>query len=612
MAAETRRTAAVGFLPPFLGGALLLFTLGISLPVTLYLNNVGEFSITLTDLLSVAIPALLLALGLSSLLIWRVRLLQRARVAAILVALALLVWFQGHILVWQYGALDGRSIDWDAHRINGVIDGLLWVSVLLGAAWKPRAVWQSARIVVPVIIALQLAVLAGTGLTAGERTAGSLKEYRIDKASKFALSRDRNAILIVLDEAQSSVFEEIVGADESYRRIFDGFTYFPDAIGSANYTELAIPAMLTGQLYDNSVPRDQYLREAFLEHSIPAVLKRNGFHVEIFPWVGWANESIYFDASVAHNLKSAEGSGSDESVWSLTEKGAKEIIHLADLALFRTAPHVLKRHVYDNQRWLLMGVVTKMAPDEVKQITSSDNEFETLVFAEQAASQLRLAREGDAFFYYHLKGAHQPLTVTPDLKVGREPVEFTRENYVRQYQASLRGLELFFAELKALGVYDRSLVVVVGDHGSGEVEELYVGSVRGARPVSKIEPGPNRRNFPKDKARAIPLVLVKRPGAAGPLQKSDTPVWLLDLPATILSELGVHSRETGGRSMFDSAADQSVRVRRYGAFNFSENRTSYVGPISLYEVAGDARKDTSWTLVDILVPPSAGRLNASR
>ena len=51
-----------------------------------------------------------------------------------------------------------------------------------------------------------------------------------------------------------------------------------------SYTELAIPALLTGRIYDNSEPKESFLSAAYLNDSIFARLKRSGVRVDIYPW----------------------------------------------------------------------------------------------------------------------------------------------------------------------------------------------------------------------------------------------------------------------------------------------------------------------------------------
>ena len=595
-----RARPRTGLREPLFVLALLLFTVGVSLPAVLYFNNAKEFSINLADLLWVSVPAFLLCMAICAALVWALPFLRRPRPVALLFVATLLLWIHGNVLVWQYGPLDGRAIDWSLHRQKGIVDASLWGLALALAMWKPRPIVRAAAFLAPLLLVLQAAALIWTGATMPKvRVEGTVKAYDIDPAPKFSLSRDTNAFLIVLDEVQSDIFSELVTNDETLARIFEGFVYFPDAVAGGSYTELAIPALLTGRIYDNSEPKESFLSAAYLNDSVFSHLKRSGAHVDIYPWVGWANETIYFDEAIADNLVRKDGTESREAA-ALTEKGAKEIVHLADLALFRSAPHFLKPVVYNDQRWLIMGLVSNFVSDEVKATVSTDNEYETSVFADQAERELRVDRDGRVFKYYHLKGGHSPLSVTEDLRVTTDPVPFSRQNYSRQVRLSIQSLGRFFAQLERLGEFDDSLIVIASDHGSGMSPEVYLGTSAGTKLQSPPGVAESRRNFAKDKARGVPLLLVKRAGSTGPMVVSQKAAAAVDVPATIVAEF-VATVPSRGESLLDGAQSRT-RTRNYAAFDYSENRTSYVGPITLYSITGSSWDDASWSIADVLLP----------
>src|SRR6185503_1653831 len=56
----------------------------------------------------------------------------RDRVVALYAALALLVWMQGFVLAWDYGALDGSSIDWSGRPWRH-LDLVLWLAGMAAA-----------------------------------------------------------------------------------------------------------------------------------------------------------------------------------------------------------------------------------------------------------------------------------------------------------------------------------------------------------------------------------------------------------------------------------------------------------------------------------------------
>jgi hypothetical protein len=580
----------------------LFFTVLIYLPGELYFANVDEFTLRLEDLLLLLLPAFCVAVILCVGLILILPATYRMHFVALAFAIGLLLWIQGNVLLWRYGALDGSQIPWQEHLQNGLIDTPVWIAVFAFSLFAPEIFSYGTRYAAAVIIALQSAMLVFFAFALqAETEAPSARNYVIDQSPKYSFSDTRNVILVVLDAFQSDIFSELVEQDPDYWHLFRGFTYFPNALSAANFTELAIPAMLTGKMYDNSEPRSEYLRGAFLERGVMARLKRSGFVVDIYPWVGWGNESIYFDERVASNLRKigAEGGPRGE----ITEAKIKEALHLLDLSVFRSVPHFFKQFVHNDGKWLILPTVSRLASNKVKKAVSTDSEFEINTFVAKSPAVLPTDRGSNVFKYFHFKGLHTPLNVNSGLEFTGDTFPKTKENYKNQAKANLIYLGKFFDKLEDAGIYDKSLILIVSDHGGGLANDAFFASQDGSG--TDFQPQGSNRNFKSDRSRAIPIVLVKRFDATGPPTKSESPVSLLDVPWTILSELGFQPVHTIKEpSMFELSPD-AKRTRYYSAFDFIANKSDFVGPITIYSVSGHSWRSRSWGVDTIKYPLGA-------
>ncbi len=88
--------------------------------------------------------------------------------------------------------------------------------------------------------------------------------------------------------------------------------------------------MLTGRYYDNSLPFEAWKKAAYLPGSLPAVLKANGWEVDLYPKVSY---SLYYSPDIASNF--VQGISRAERMLDLA--------YVFDLGLFRSLPHYLKR-----------------------------------------------------------------------------------------------------------------------------------------------------------------------------------------------------------------------------------------------------------------------------
>jgi len=572
---------------------LLALTTLIAIPTTIYVYNTGEFTLRYVEFLVFAgIMFATAVLGTCAVLpLLRGDVFRLA--VTLLFAMGVLCWFQGNVLVWDYGPLTGKTIPWQEHWVNATIDTPIWVAGLVLAMIFSRRLQPmliTISLVLVVVQVLNVAFLLPR-LWQEERVA-SVKRYVIDDSRKFAYSTTKNAILIVLDEFQSDIFAQALESDSVSRESFDGFVYFPDALGSGTYTEIAVPTLLTGIAYDNSVSRKVYLEKAFLESSLLARAVAAGFEVDAFPWIGWANESMFFDARVASNYRLRDDEA--ESKLTLSEKQAKEAINLVDIALMRSVPHLLKPRIYNDHSWFLVGLISKLMPEQVKTGVAKDYTFDVNVIAKQARARLRVAGEKPSLKFYHLKGAHAPLSVNQQLEFTSEVFPYTRENYLAQLTAAVFSLGKFFDLLREARLYDATLIMVVGDHGSGGARELFVGEAG-----ESTDPMHSTSGFQWDKARASPLMMIKRSGASGPIRESRAPASLFDVPATLLAELGIGQADGPGVSLFD-IPEGKPRRRHFYAFDFTETTRQFLPPIRHYVVSGDSRRNASWKLLEVL------------
>lgn len=599
---------------PWCVAVTLSLTLLVLVPAHVYLVNRSAVLVFLREVLA----ATMVLAGAASLLLYGLlRALPpapRVRVTVFLLGVAVLCWIHAYCLVWPYDVMDGGDIHWADYTGRSLVDASLWLVVLtplLGTA--PRIYRWAGRLCLALVV-IQLLSFGVSAIRAFDSPLDFFKHYYVEKAPVFKFSTRRNVIVIVLDEFQSDIFAQAVLPRARYRRLFPGFTYFPDTVAGFNFTEYAIPALLTGRIYDNAVPRVDFLRTAYLDHSVPAMLKRAGFAVHLFPWRGFANESIYYDEAVATNFKRRPEPVADQLV---------DVARLVDLGLFRSMPQFAKPWVYANGNWRLSGLFSSWlaarrpsrppdaaanAPEEIGASFTLDDIFLGFALgAKRPELKITVQTEEPVFKFYHLAGLHVPVKLKRDFTAGT--FDYNRANFGEAAEAWARIMGAFLAALGRHGCYDNSLIVIAGDHGSGRSKDMYVQPGSSAH-AAELDRTASRLDFQRDKARGLPLLLIKPFGASGDIKTSTVPASLADLPATLLGELGLPSPGGPGlaghpafvgTSLFSLQPDQP-RTRYYGAMRWSPEKSDYANPITLYRIQGPATSDDSWSFDQILKP----------
>ena len=306
--------------------ALFVLTLFVFTPGTIYLTNAIEFTSDYLDLLLVGVSLSLIF----ALIFWLVFRGMRSRWPgflekglALLFAFAFMIWFQGNLLLWNYGPLDGRDIAWSSMRLNGMVDGMIWIAVLAAAAAFSSFAIKIAKRVCLILIFMQLGY--GMVLFFKQPEIPSFQKYTVEATNKFEFSKNKNALIIILDSFPSDVFTEVIREKPGMPKTLDGFTYFRNSLGGYPATELSVALMLTGKYYDNSLPLEQWKRDAYMTDSIPHVLKSDGWQVDIYPKVSF---SLYYADEIASNF--VKRVPFPEKMFN--------IIQIYDLTLFRCLP----------------------------------------------------------------------------------------------------------------------------------------------------------------------------------------------------------------------------------------------------------------------------------
>jgi hypothetical protein len=145
------------------------------------------------------------------------------------------------------------------------------------------------------------------------------------------------------------------------------------------------------------------------------------------------------------------------------------------------------------------------------------------------------------FRFLHFFGTHRPFTV--DEKCGHLPNGSPSKRVVAMTHCILSRLYEFLHKLDEIGAYDRSLIFVVGDHGSWRVPI----DVSTAMPRIPENVEPNDAAHANDATlvnwhgRAVPAFLAKSFGDRHALRISDVPVSLCDIPKSVMDTLAIEN-----------------------------------------------------------------------
>jgi hypothetical protein len=536
---------------------VLPFMLFVVAPMTLYYGNLEDIDFTLSDVsgpiigIFIAISA---ALFLLQLIVYKIK-TARLFFNGLIVGLAVCVWLQSQIMVWNFGPLDGRGLDRQHWLGHGLIELVVWFLVISVCIYisifKEKALYAIIRICMFVgvgscLLSYITAPSFDTKRTTTETESGSV----------FQFHPKNNVIVIMLDTFQSNYFELISEEFPNEVLFLDGFTFYRNTIGMYPTTRPSIPTIMTGLYFDNQVPFEEYERKAYNAYNLPEAFKDKGFSSK---YLSMRN----FSDILKQNSYSAVPS------WT----------YFVDYGLLRSLPTNFKKHIYNDGRWLVSYYLRNQYPP--------DYHGRDVQFLELFEKETRVVDDSNGTFrFFHFYIPHFPLLVNEQLRY--DPDLSGSKGYTRQARGALKLAQRIIEKLHELNIYDASEIVIMSDHGTGNMPPINAIGDSSADIILRNIP-------PRVQASALGLFLHKRPGARGSLVINDAPLYLHDLSCI----LGVVNLESSCKS-FHAAIDTGKRERRFMFYSWKHEywQRDFMPTMTEYFIDGHAYDLNSWRLGD--------------
>lgn len=430
---------------------LISFTLCIFGPLELYFTNINErqFWFGLDILIPIVLVVFVCASIFLFLSVWLIPWRLIDYYFALLIGGGLGLYLQGNFLNPDYGIFDGKAINWTQYHSWGIINTLIWGLVLLAPFLLLRFkkhIFNNMLLILPVMIMLiETVTIAFLLLTTDiSKKIHTAKAFSLTQERMFHLSQEKNILIIILDMFPAKVFQDILVNCPEKKKLFQDFKFFPDTLAAYPLTDGALPQILTGEWYDNSVQYKKFIESAYNKTPLYLMLKHNGYDTGLY------TDKLYVDASIKDYLINGSYTQSYlKSHYSLAKK-------MYRVVCYKYVPHFLKPKLWRSRIDFL-----------VLQETSQKNLYtwENLEFYNSMTDYgLKNDNLRKAFRLYHLEGAHVPYNHDRDLNNIKNVVW----NYNGLYEKSMGALkivETFIEMLKKKNLYDNTAIFVMGDHG---------------------------------------------------------------------------------------------------------------------------------------------------
>ena len=399
----------------------------------------------------------------------------------------------------------------DGHEILRNIVVVIFLAGLVFILWKKKI---SLLQVFCISGCMAFTVLSGSHILSIQRQEADLKvqaSQPVERGLNIPLDKTgKNVVVLMMDRAISCYVPYILQEKSEIQEQFAGFTYYPNTLSYGAYTNVGAPPVFGGYDY---TPENMNARE-----DVKLVDKHNEA-LKIMPlnFLEQGYEVTVSDATYANYAYTADMSIYDEwpeihqynaiGSYTVLDDGQRERKdHLRNrnlfcYSLFRSAPSILQARLYNNgiynesnalkdARNSWTTAFETQYQEGVTEAQGIEQEFMDSYGVLQnlsGATQVRDSGEG-TFFMMSNEATHEPMLLqepeyephfvidntlyeTADLSrksVTGEKIVLDDEAKMIHYHANMAmmiQLGRWFDELRRLGVYDNTRIIIVSDHG---------------------------------------------------------------------------------------------------------------------------------------------------
>lgn len=468
---DRRRLSVHTVLPGF----LFAFTLFVFAPVDLYFATADELWFSPVELvpwlLTFAAVAFVTITLLSCVLPQKFSIAFRAGVYAC----SFLLWLQGNVLVTDYGTLDGSEIDWSGYRLGGILNALLWVTVILLFIFLMFRLKKKFRRIVEIAASILLITQVITlGVVLIQYKGIQLEEDRfLSRENELTVSAEKNVLVFVPDTFDGNLMTQMLEKyPEETAELLSDFTFYPDTVAGAARTKYAIPFILTGDTNREEQSYTEYLVKGFESSPLIRELAEGKYST------GFYTYSQFVDMSRDDVMDNVDtGVPEVSSRYGLTKQFMK-------MVALRYAPSLLVP-----VHWMYTGDFERWKSTDNKAAYSLND---AVMYQRLTGQGLTASAEKTCFRFYHMVGVHSPYVLDRDLNYVTDGSGTEEE----QGLGTLHIISEYMEQLKKLGVYDQTTVIILADHGYNEHSYM----------------------------EHCPLLMIKYPGVSHPFEISDIPI----------------------------------------------------------------------------------------
>lgn len=399
-------------------------------------------------------------------------------------AFGLCCYLQALLLNGALPAANGVPVDWSQYTTITVVSAALWIVVFaVVIVFCVKSSWKLQR-ALPFIAAAMI-FIQGVGvaslfiddptLSAEERAQSKPQdELVVTDDGLFDLEPANNVVVFVLDTVDTDHVNKLLKNNPEYFTEMTDFTYFNDVTGSMIPTRYGAGFLYTGQMPHKDEDFLTYWNERFSRSTFIEDIYNQDYSIGLY------TDSIY--------------NGTDDIA------GYTENIHpLSETPTIDSPENIVKTlwkcSMYRDMTWALKPPFWFYTEEVNDSMTVKERGWETsrayrmndiLYYQDLTERGLKIKDDGKrgAFRFIHMLGSHFPYIMDENCKA----VAQEHNNLDKQTLGTFRIVDTYLKNMKDLGVYDNSTVIITADHGYWDFGPDLKQLNRATSPVMFVKP----------------------------------------------------------------------------------------------------------------------------
>ncbi len=468
---------------------------------------------------------------------------------------ALCSYIQGMFLNNYLFLMDGKKMEWSVQLLTGNI--LVWLGIIIFTCVilqknKQRMV-NIMFGVSGIMLAMQLAGGVSVCVTTDVAADKAVKHDYFSNEGLYTAAENTNVYVFVLDTFDVDYWNQIIEEEPDFAEPMEGFIFYPDTVSQFSRTYPSIPYMLSEQLYFYEIPQQEYNQNAVSSCKIWNELLDNNYNLYFYE-----ESQEYIGDEIRYKAKNYVAEGKEISK-NVSLSGTLQ--SMMKISGYRIMPYFIKTNYLYTSEMVNSAIIT-----EVRYDRPVFNPLDGIVYQEFQNS-LEISNETKAFKFIHLNGAHAPYYMDENCKI----VDSGNTSLIEQCKGSMKLVYRYLSELKRLGLYENSLIIITADHGENYVTKMLE---QNTNPILFIKPMNNSTES---------------------MKISDVYASQNDILPTIASQLNLEYDEKWGIDLLNTNGKDKNR-KRYHYYAVVENTLQTKD--RTYEIEGSSLDFNNWRATD--------------